>query len=182
MSPREELSELLRRTAGGEEAAFAELYRRSSAQLFALAVRMLIRRDLAEEVLQEVYVGIWNKAGRYDPARGAPLTWMASILRNRCLDRLRARRPESSIETEEGALEFADPAPGPLDEALRSAEARALWACLEELEAGPRDAILQVYYRGLTHAELAARTGIALGTVKSWIRRGLVRLKGCLER
>lgn len=182
MSPREELGDLLSRTAGGDAAAFAELYRASSPQLFALAVRMLKRRDLAEEVLQEAFVSIWSKAGRYDPAKGSPLTWMASIVRNRALDRLRARRPEQPIDEEERAAEWADPAPSPLDAALQSADARALWECMKILEEGPRDAILRVYYEGLTHQELAARTGIALGTIKSWVRRGLVRLKGCLER
>jgi RNA polymerase sigma-70 factor (ECF subfamily) len=181
MAQPDDLSDLLRDCARGEKAAFAELYRRSAPQLFGLTLRMLKRRDLAEEVLQEAFVRIWQRAGTYDPEKGAPLTWMASIVRNRTLDRLRARRPEQPLDEEARAAELADPAPSPLDAALRSAEARALLECLKLLEEGPRDAILRVYYGGLTHAELGALTGTPLGTLKSWIRRGLQRLKGCLE-
>jgi RNA polymerase sigma-70 factor (ECF subfamily) len=176
-----ESGDLLRRTAGGDRAAFTALYRLTSPQLFALAIRMLRRRDLAEEVLQEAFVTIWTKAVSFDPEKGAPLPWMASILRNRCLDRLRARRPETPLDEEAGAGDWADTAPGPLEAALSSADARALWKCLERLDPGPRDAILRVYYDGLTHAELADRTSVALGTLKSWIRRGLGRLKDCLD-
>jgi RNA polymerase sigma-70 factor (ECF subfamily) len=177
-----ELNELLLRSARGDRAAFARLYAASAPRLFGLAIRMLKRRDLAEEVLQEVFVSVWRNAACFDPARGGALAWMASILRNRSLDSLRAHRPEDPLEERPEAIALADPAPSPLERSLQSAEAQALRRCLETLEEGPRDAILQVYYLGLTHAELAARSGIALGTLKSWIRRGLVRLKGCLER
>ncbi len=141
---------------------------------------MLKRQDIAQEVLQEVFIAIWNKANSFDPEKGTALAWMTTILRNRSLDRLRVRRPDSSIEDEASAADWADPSPGPLDMALRSADARALVACLERLEQGPRDAILRVYYEGLTHAELAERTAVPIGTLKSWIRRGLMRLKDCL--
>lgn len=176
-----EPAELLLRTAKGDRGAFAALYRALSPQLFSLAIRMLKRRDLAEEVLQEAFVIIWTKASSFDPGKGTPMAWSASILRNQCLDRLRVRRPESPIEDEQSAAEWADPSPGPLDMALTSADARALGACLDRLESGPRDAIMRVYYEGLTHAELAERTAIPLGTLKSWIRRGLMRLKECLD-
>ena len=182
MSPPDELNALLLRAARGDDRAFARLYRLSAAQLFALGLRMLKRRDLAEEALQEAFVSIWRHAGSFDPSKGAAMTWMASIVRNRCLDRIRARRAETSLEEEASRAEWADPAPGPLEETLRSAEARALWECLKLLEEGPRNAILDVYYEGFTHGELAARTGVPLGTLKSWIRRGLARLQGCLER
>ncbi len=177
----DDLADLMRRVAGADRAAFLQTYRALSPQLFALALRMLKQRDAAEEVLQEVFVIVWTKAASFDPAKGAAGAWAASILRNRCLDRLRARRPEASIEEQDSAAEWADTAPGPLDQAMRSADARALAACLLSLEAGPRNAILGVYYEGLTHAELALHTGQPLGTVKSWIRRGLMRLKDCLE-
>ena len=181
MEPQSKLAELLRRVADGDRAAFAALYRLSAAQLFALALRILRRRDLAEDVLQEAFLNIWSKARAYDPAKGAPLTWMASITRNRAFDRLRSERPKEATTDETVLLALADPKGGPLADALRSAEARELWRCLSLLEAGPRDAVLQVYFQGLTHAELAQRTGVALGTLKSWIRRALMRLKGCLE-
>lgn len=174
------LSALLKRASAGDRTAFAAAYRAASPQLFALAVRMLRQRDLAEEVLQEVFVTIWTKAGSFDSEKGTALAWMASILRNRCLDRLRVRRPETSLEEESSSADWADPSPGPLDVALRSADARALGDCLQRLESGPRDAILRVYYEGLTHAELAEHILVPLGTIKSWIRRGLSRLKDCL--
>jgi len=174
------LSRLLLQVAAGDRRAFTATYQEAAPQLFALALRMMKQRDLAEEVLQEVFVSIWVKAGRFDPGKGSALAWMAAILRNRCLDRLRTRRPESSI-ADEDAAEWTDPAPGPLDRALRSAEGRAIWRCLDRLEPGPRNAILRVYYEGLTHAELADRATIPLGTIKSWIRRGLTRLKSCLD-
>jgi RNA polymerase sigma-70 factor (ECF subfamily) len=177
-----DLKDLMIHIARGDSSAFAELYRATSPQLFALALRMMRKKELAEEVLQEVYVTIWTKAHVFDSAKGAPLAWIARIMRNRCLDRLSLRRPEKSIEDEPSASEWADTAPGPLDEALRSADARALKLCLDGLEHGPRDAILRIYYEGLTHAELAELTSVPLGTVKSWVRRGLMRLKDCLDR
>jgi RNA polymerase sigma-70 factor (ECF subfamily) len=175
-----ELGVLLQRTAGGDRAAFAAAYRAMAPQLFGLALRMLRQRDLAEDVLQEVFVIIWNKAAGFDPAKGSAQAWMATILRNRCLDRLRTRRPETSIEEAPAAADWADPAAGPLDRALSSAAAKALGRCLEQLEHGPRNAILRVYFEGLTHAEIAAKTSTPPGTVKSWVRRGLMRLKDCL--
>jgi RNA polymerase sigma-70 factor (ECF subfamily) len=177
----DDLGDLLARIGRADRAAFAQAYRAASPQLFALAIRMMKQRDLAEEVLQEVFVIIWAKAAAFDPSKGTPLAWMASILRNRCIDRLRLRRPEISIEEQVAAAEWPDSAPGPLELALRSADARALGACLQAMEPGPRNAIIRVYYEGLTHAELAFDTGVPLGTLKSWIRRGLMRLKDCLQ-
>jgi RNA polymerase sigma-70 factor, ECF subfamily len=127
-------------------------------------------------------VSIWRQAGRFDPEKGSAMTWMASVLRNRCLDMIRARRPEESIEDKPAWLEWPDDAPGPLEAALANADGKALRDCLKGLEAGPRDAILRIYFEGLTHSELAERARIPLGTIKSWVRRGLMRLKRCLER
>ena len=175
------LANLLQQTAQGDRAAFAAAYRALSPQLFSLALRMLRRRDLAEEVLQEAFVIIWTKAGIFDPHKGTPSAWAASILRNRCIDRLRVRQPEAAIDGERSAAQWVDPSPSPLDLALSSADARALGACLDRLESGPRNAIMRVYYEGLTHAELAERIAVPLGTLKSWVRRGLMRLKECLD-
>jgi RNA polymerase sigma-70 factor (ECF subfamily) len=174
------LGALVQRTAGADRGAFAEIYRTMSPQLFGLAIRMLKQRDLAEDVVQEVFVIIWKRAASFDPAKGAASAWMAAILRNRCLDRLRLRRPDPSIEDFPVAADWADPTPGPLERAVSGAEARALARCLDRLEAGPRNAILRVYYEGLTHAELSSASGVPLGTLKSWVRRGLMRLKDCL--
>ena len=173
--------DLLLAVAGGERDAFAALYRASAPQLFALALRILKRRDAAEEVLQEAFVNVWRHALDYRPEKGTAMGWMATIVRNRALDRLRRARPETPLDDAPGRHDWPDPAPDPLAAATMSESARQLDACLERLEEGPRRAIRLAYYEGMTHEALAARLGAPLGTVKSWVRRGLMRLKTCLE-
>ena len=179
------LKALLAACARRDQAAFARLYEATSAKLFSVAVRILRREDWAEEVLQECYVSIWNNAQGYAPALSAPMTWMTSIVRNRCLDWLRRPRLEVALESADGdddpldAIASGDP--GPLEALASSAEARALADCLGRLDAKPRQAIMLAFYDGLTHSELAVHLREPLGTVKTWIRRGLDRLKSCLE-
>ena len=174
------LEALLAATADGDRAAFAALYRHASPQLLTLAVRILRRREMAEEVLQEAFISIWRHADDFRPEKGSPMAWMATIVRNRALDRRRRARPEVALDEDASASQWADPAPDPLAQALISDEARRLGHCLDELEDGPRRAITLAYYDGYTHEELVARLDAPLGTIKSWIRRGLLRLKGCL--
>ena len=173
--------DLLLAVAGGERDAFAALYRATSPQLFALALRILRRRDAAEEVLQEAFVNVWRHAVDYRPEKGAAMGWMATIVRNRALDRLRRARPETPLDEAPERHGWTDPAPDPLAKATMSEEARRLDTCLERLEEGPRRAIRLAFYEGLTHEELTARLDAPLGTIKSWVRRGLMRLKTCLE-
>ncbi len=174
------LVDLLRRVAAGDRAAFAELYDRTSPQLFGVALRILRQRERAEDVLQECFVAIWQRAGDYDPAKGAAMTWLFTILRHRAIDAVRrgARQPERLAEPEEALLALVA---GPADSADRGSELRALQNCLGELGAPQRNAMLMVYACGLTQEELAARIATPLGTVKSWIRRSLERLKKCLD-
>jgi RNA polymerase sigma-70 factor, ECF subfamily len=178
--PTDRLVGLLRAVAAGDRAAFAALYAQTAAQLFGVALRMLRQRDRAEDVLQESFVTIWRRARDYDPAKGAPMTWLITILRHRAIDALRrsARQPERLAEDEEVLLALVA---GPADSADRGSELRALQNCLRELDPGPRRAVLLVYAYGLTQEELAARLATPLGTVKSWIRRSLERLKKCLD-
>jgi RNA polymerase sigma-70 factor (ECF subfamily) len=186
MSPAdvEQLKSLLAATARRDEAAFARLYEATSAKLFGVALRILRREDWAEEVLQDCYVSIWNNAATYSAALSSPMTWMTSIVRNRCLDWL--RRPvldtvSAAADDEVDPLDqIAGDEPGPLARLAASADARALAECLGRLEAKQRQVIMLAFFRGLTHSELAAHTREPLGTVKTWIRRGLERLKGCL--
>ena len=141
--------------------------------------------DWAEEVLQDCYVSIWNHAGSYEARLSAPMTWMTSIVRNRCLDWL--RRPHLEVTLARSDDDPDDPPesvpsddPGPLDELARSADAKALGDCLRRLDPKQRQAIMLAFYEGLSHSELASHMREPLGTVKTWVRRGLERLKSCL--
>jgi RNA polymerase sigma-70 factor, ECF subfamily len=165
---------------GGDREAFSGLYRIASPQLFGLALRILRRRDWAEEALQECFVTIWRRAGDYKPDLGPALPWITVILRNKCLDRLRREKPLQPLD-ESAAAERPDEGPSPLEGAMANAEARRLKGCVDELEGEQKRSIHLAYYEGLTHEELAKRMAAPLGTVKSWIRRGLQRLKKCLE-
>ncbi|MCG8356801.1 MAG: sigma-70 family RNA polymerase sigma factor [Kiloniellales bacterium] len=176
------LAALLAATAAGDEAAFGRLYAATSPRLFAVILRIVVRRDWAEEVLQEVYLTIWDRAGDYCPDRGAPMAWLTTIGRNRALDRFRRKRDELPLEAIEGSAASIDPEPSPLDWALAGAEARRLKACLDRLELRQRDCIVMAMVEGYSHSELSSRFDCPLGTVKSWIRRGLQRLKLCLEQ
>ncbi len=181
IAPADPLASLLAACALGDRAAFEHLYRETSPKLFGVALRILKRADWAEDVLQECYVRIWDHARDYRPGLAAPMTWMTSVVRNRCLDWL--RRPNLEVRDEEGELiEAAESErPGPLAELESGTEARALKKCLEALEAKQRQAIALAYLDGLSHSELARHLRQPLGTVKTWVRRGLLRLKSCLE-
>ena len=164
----------------GDTAAFSGLYRLTSPQLFGLALRILRRRDWAEEAVQECFVTIWRRAKDYRPDLGPALPWITVILRNKCLDRLRREKPLQPLD-ESAAAERPDEGPSPLEGTLAADDARRLKGCVDQLEDDQRKSILLAYYEGLTHEQLAARLAAPLGTVKSWIRRGLQRLKRCLE-
>ena len=176
----EDLAALLAASGKRDRRAFARLYEASSAKLFGVALRILRREDWAEEVLQECYVSIWAHAPDYRASLAAPMTWMTSIVRNRCLDWL--RRPRLEVADEDGSItEGAESgSDGPLAELEKAKAAQALSRCLGALEAKQRQAIALAFYDGLSHGELASHLREPLGTVKTWIRRGLLRLKDCL--
>ena len=172
---------LLRRTAEGDERAFARLYQQAGPKLFALILAMTRQQDLAEEVLQETLVRVWKSAYRFDPGKGAAMAWLVAIARNRALTALdRLPRDRAGPEAPDWET-VADQAPDPLEQALAGRETRALARCLQTLERDQRRSIVLAYYTGLTHVELAKRLDRPLGTVKSWVRRGLLQLRGCLE-
>ncbi len=176
---------LLARAALADQAAFAELYRMTSSQLYAVALRILRDPAAAEEMLQEAYVSIWHHAASYSAAKSQPQTWLTSIVRNRCLDQLRRRELDTVaiVNDEEGTeIEFPAEGPTPLQMLLDGAEARSVRHCVEALEGGQKQAIALAFYQGLSHSELAQHLRQPLGTVKSWIRRGLERLKSCLDQ
>jgi len=175
------LAELLSQCALKNQRAFADLYGLTSAKLYGVALRILRRQDWAEDVLQECYVNIWNHAENYAVQKSAPLTWMTSIVRNRCLDWLRRPQTEATGADYDVAVEaWQDDSPGPMEQLMASTEAAALARCLQQLEAKQRQSIMLAFFNGLSHSELAAHMKQPLGTVKTWVRRGLERLKGCL--
>jgi len=184
--PSADLADLLARTALADQAAFAELYRRTSPHLYAVAVRILREPAAAEEVLQEAFVSIWHHAGRYAAELSQPQTWLASIVRNRCLDRLRRRDLDwvslTRDDDEETEIELPAEGSSPVDLLIAGAEAASVRDCVQALEGGQKQAIALAFFQGLTHAELARALREPLGTVKSWVRRGLARLRQCLEQ
>jgi RNA polymerase sigma-70 factor (ECF subfamily) len=172
------LEQLLRRTARRDREAFAALYAQTAAKLFGIAVRIMGQKELAEEVLQESFVAVWQRAENYDPARGSAMGWLVTIVRHCAIDQLRRSsvRPESRSAPEEALLTLVSP-----DSADSRAQLGALQRCLDELELEPRRAVLLAYCYGLSRDELARRLTVPVGTVKSWLRRSLEQLKRCLD-
>jgi RNA polymerase sigma-70 factor (ECF subfamily) len=188
-----DLAALLGRVALGDRVAFDTLYRASSSHLLGVILRIQHDRAQAEDVLQEVYINVWRAAQSYNAALANPTTWLVSIARNRAIDSLRrkASSPDtvSSIargsddEDEHDLLErMADDSPGPLEQLEAASRARSLERCMDQLSADQRGSLALAYYQGLSHSEVADQMGQPLGTVKSWVRRGMQSLKTCLER
>src|SRR5947208_10185509 len=148
------LASLLSRSALGDRAAFADLYTATRSKLFAVSLRIVRERPLAEEVLQDSFVNIWNHAADYAQAKSAPSTWMTAIVRNRSLDVLRRPRDEADVD-EVLTRQLMDEGPSPEQEAVTRAEAHSLHQCLQELDAEQRQSIALAFYHGLSHSELA---------------------------
>lgn len=166
--------------AVGDRGALKQLYGATSAKLFGVCLRILGDREEAQDVLQEVYVTIWRRADRFDAARASVFTWASTIARNRCIDRIRARGPLAKADPIDG-MEIAEDRPG-ADVLLSAADdRRRLEGCLSQLDGRTRDVIRTAFFEGVTYEAVALRMEAPLGTVKSWIRRGLLRLRGCLE-
>ncbi|SFF39471.1 RNA polymerase sigma-70 factor, ECF subfamily [Fontimonas thermophila] len=172
----ERLASLLARVALRDQRAFRELYDQTAAHLLGVALRIVGTRSLAEEALQDAFVQFWNHASSFNPARARASTWMISIVRYRCLDLL--RKSENDLPLDEVA-ESALPVVEPFSGAHREPR---LDPCLDELTAQQRACISMAYVEGRSHQEISRHTGTPLGTVKSWIRRGLQQLRECLER
>lgn len=186
------LAELLSRIALGDRAAFATLYQETSAHLMGVILRIQRDRAQAEDVLQEVYVNVWRSAQSFHASLSQPTTWLGSVARNRAIDSVRRRQSEaptvSRYASGEGDEEIdlletlPSDGPGPLDLLEQASEERALAECMKHLSGDQQHSIALAYFHGLTHAEVADKLGQPLGTVKSWVRRGLQGLKQCLER
>lgn len=180
MSSAQELVALLAAVAGEDRAAFAELYRRTSAKLYGICLRLLGSEAEAQDVLQEVYVLVWRKADRFDSSKAAAITWLATLTRNKAIDRLRGRRLASTDL--DAASEVPDDRPSAFEVVGDAEDSARLGQCLDELDERARAMIRAAFLDGASYPELAEREQVPLGTMKSWIRRGLQRLRGCLER
>ena len=175
-----DLTDLMRRVAARDEAAFRALYRQTSAKLYGIVFRILPRKAAAAEALQEAYVRIWERAADFDAAKGSPLAWMATIARNRALDEVRRVRPASLEDMPESFEPAAEPI-DPLAARDRSERLAALIACLERLDDDKRAILLLAYYHGASREALAKRFGRPVPTIKTWLQRGLAQLRDCLS-
>ena len=175
------LAALLAQAGVGNRAAFADLYDATKSKLFAVSLRIVRERHIAEEVLQDSFVNIWNNATKYAVAQSAPMTWMTAIVRNRSLDIV--RRPFLEVQDEDDyfAINMEDERPGPEDQLVARRDQMKIERCMKGLDGEQQQTISLAFFQGLSHSEVADHLGKPLGTVKTHIRRGLLKLKGCLE-
>lgn len=174
-----DLAGALRRCANGDRSALRAIYDAEAPRMLGVALRLLRRQALAEEAVQDTFVQIWQRAGSFDPARGAARTWLYAVLRHRALNILRGEaRTDLVQDFEPMALASEDEDPEAI--VSRLSEAGLLRRCLERLEPNRRQMIVLAYVHGLSHGEIAGRLHAPLGTVKSWIRRSLLTLRECL--
>ncbi len=186
-----DLADALSRSALGDRVAFKRLYSLTSGHLFAVVLRIQRDRNLAEDLLQDVFVSAWKAAGSFDAQRAQPLTWLTHIARNKAIDSLRRAQTQPRMESlhpaddddrPDASQRLVDDAPGPAALLERASDARQLGHCMEGLSAQQRQSVALAFFDGLSHAEVAEQLREPLGTVKSWVRRALMTLKSCLER
>ena len=177
----ERLAALLAQTGLGNRAAFADLYEATKSKLFAVSLRIVRERHIAEEVLQDSFVNIWNNATKYAVGQSAPMTWMTAIVRNRSLDIV--RRPFAEVQDEDDfyASNMEDTRPGPDEQLVARRDQAKIEQCMKGLDGEQQQTISLAFFQGLSHSEVANHLGKPLGTVKTHIRRGLLKLKGCLD-
>ena len=175
------LQTLLAAVALRNQAAFAELYQLTAPKLLGVVLRILRNEARAEEILQEGYVRIWHHAANYRANASAPMTWMTAIMRNAALDVVRQKSPEQGLAEDEDFDMFAANTASPAEQLNTNKAAQALENCLQQLPATQRQSIVLAFYHGLSHSELATHLAMPIGTIKTWTRRGMERLKNCLE-
>jgi RNA polymerase sigma-70 factor (ECF subfamily) len=177
---RARLVDALVRTGQGDRSAFETLYRATSAKLFGVCLRIFPERSEAEEALQDAYLTIWNRASAFQPGRASPISWLVAVTRNRAIDRLRASGKAKFVDVEE-AGEVVDPNPRADAQLFAASEDAALHGCIEGLEGRDAHFIRSAFIGGATYAQLADAEGAPLATVKSRIRRALIKLRACME-
>lgn len=179
MATRDEIERLIDACAAGDRAAFADLYRHTSAKLFGTVLRILKSEAETEEAVQEIYIKIWRSAERYRAGGYSPMTWLITIARNHAIDKLRARRATGAGLDEAEAL--PDARPGPEALAMASSDRTRILDCFGRLPLDRAEAVRRAYLEGETYAELAARFEVPLNTMRTWLRRSLLKLKDCLS-
>ena len=177
---RELLSDALARVGIGDRKAFEFLYRRTSAKLFGVCLRIFGNRNEAEEALQDAYLTIWNRAAAFDRDKASPISWLVAVTRNRAIDRLRVRDKGKPVDLEE-ALAIPDPAPDAEKQLAEKDYARIVDSCIDRLDGRDANFIRAAFWNGRTYADLAVAESTPLPTVKSRIRRALIKLRNCLE-
>jgi RNA polymerase sigma-70 factor (ECF subfamily) len=184
--PDDQLMALIDRIAQRDEAALKALYDLTSSKLYGLSMRVIGKAEWAEDALQETFLQIWRSAGDYRASLSPPMAWLGLIVRSRSLDYLRRRSAERTHLTDEIDDVMSDTmegdSPNPMDTTLASQQAWALHQCLGKLENRQREVVSLAYLRDLSHSELAEQLSLPLGTVKTWIRRGLDQLRTCMAR
>jgi RNA polymerase sigma-70 factor, ECF subfamily len=174
-----ELVWLLAAVAKGDQAAFGRLYEATRAKLYGVAMRILHRADLADEVMQDAYLKVWRNAGDFDPRLASPITWMVAIARNRAIDLIR-KRTDVSLEDEPAAMDVAADTPNPLAQREISDDLKRLLNCLGGLDDERRQMVLLAYYNGWSREQLAAKFEKPANTIKTWLRRSLIEVRECL--
>jgi RNA polymerase sigma-70 factor (ECF subfamily) len=177
---RAELSVLIQRVARGDRRALAAVFDRTSAKLFGVCLRITRDREAAEDILQQVYLKVWNRAGRFDPDFASPITWLCAIARNASIDWVRKHGSSAFVEAPPGEAP-QDGVGHALEAMVESEQREQIFDCLDLLPANHQRAIRLAFFDGLSHSELASTMRTPLGTTKSWIRRGLLQLRGCLQ-
>lgn len=177
-----DLEKLLAYTALADQQAFAALYQATRRRAWAICLRLLRDPSVAEDAMQDAYVKVWHQAASYRPAQGSAQAWLAAVVRNTCLDKLRAlgREPVDSMDAMDAPVDPADTAPGPEQVLERSMSHGTLERCFGALKPQQRELLTQTYVMGHSHRELASQSGIALGTIKTVIRRAVIALRECL--
>lgn len=176
----DDIADLIGRVALGDRRAFVALYNQTGPKLFSICLRILEDRTEAEEALQEVYISIWQRARSFSVASGSSSAWLAAIARNRSIDALRARKPVADeLDT---VYDLADAGPDPEMQTVTKDEGRRIDTCMEELEADRAVAVKRAYVEGLSYQELADQFGVPLNTMRTWLRRSLLKLRECMER
>ncbi|RDE24175.1 RNA polymerase subunit sigma-70 [Motiliproteus coralliicola] len=177
----QQLAKCLQQCARGEHAGLKRLYNLTSANLFSVALRILNDRQLAEDCLQQVFLNIWHHAERYDSSKAQALTWLNTITRNQALDLLRRNKHSRLHDGDEALNEQADESPDQEQQVTLWQQSKQLHQCLEQIPENQRRCLEMAYFEGLTHQSLSERIDTSLGTVKTWIRRGLARLQTCMN-